>query len=113
MVATCHLVLGQQSTSQYQKLFDNIVEYLRHRYGISYVTIQPEFTTQSRHSSAQELNAINDNECLMKCPRVESRNSTVFDDCGKMSCCVSEDLLEEDHEHHHTHHHHHAHHHHV
>ena len=47
IVVTCHIVLPPQNTAEYSRLFDEIKQFLQFKYGIRYITIQPEFTTKN------------------------------------------------------------------
>ncbi|XP_075590087.1 uncharacterized protein LOC124498080 [Dermatophagoides farinae] len=115
IVVTCHIVLPPQNTAEYSRLFDEIKQFLQFKYGIRYITIQPEFTTknddhdnhhyhnyqiereQRRHSS-KHCN----NQCLVKCPC--DRNGDC-EQCLIKSCCNIDTTIDSvvviDHHHHH------------
>lgn len=94
IVVTCHIVLPSQNTAEYSKLFDEIKQFLQLKYGIRYITIQPEFfsTTKNHHYHHHQIereqrryqtNQCN-NQCLVKCPCDRDGDC---DQCLIKSCC--------------------------
>lgn len=88
IVATCHIIIPPQNTHEYSVLFEEIRNFLQNRYGIKYITVQPEFNTESIENKRIDLttsivrrhsNCLN--RCLVKCPCDVSKL------CQIKSCC--------------------------
>lgn len=89
IVATFHIILPSKNTSEYCSLFEEIKQFLRSKYGIHYITIQPEFNHQqsndkspSHHNIQRYINC--HNQCLVKCP------CDINGTCESKSCCFAD-----------------------
>nr|XP_027201124.1 zinc transporter 1-like [Dermatophagoides pteronyssinus] len=106
IVVTCHIVLPPQNTAEYSRLFDEIKQFLQQKYGIRYITIQPEFTTNNNNNNNYNYNhhyhnyqierdqrrySSNhcNNQCLVKCP---CDSDGKCDQCLIKSCCNNNDI---------------------
>lgn len=91
IVVTLHIILPSKNTLEYCGLFEEIKQFLRSKYGIHYITIQPEFNHQQLSDKSSSHNIIIrryvncHNQCLVKCPC--DTNGT----CESKSCCFADD----------------------
>ncbi|KAJ6225200.1 hypothetical protein RDWZM_003745 [Blomia tropicalis] len=89
IVSTCHIVLPSQSTTDYVRLFETIRSFLHTQYGISYVTIQPEFFNWNHDQQFSLLETKGGDKCFMKCPHQIGCEA----DCDGLTCCLPEEKL--------------------
>jgi len=89
IVATCHIVLPSQTTKEYSRLFESVKAFLATQYGITHVTIQPEFSNwNQKEDQVKAQPSVADDECFMKCPKLAG--SDCEPDCNQLTCCAKQ-----------------------